>query len=70
MGVVLHDGSGHALSRWGEKARVLPLNAAVRQVLVAIRSAPADRAIFRGKRAPHTDPGVRNVLAMLGRRPG
>jgi integrase/recombinase XerC len=36
--------------------------------LTAIRLAPAEGSIFRGKRGPYTDRGIRNLLAVLGRR--
>jgi integrase/recombinase XerC len=54
----------------GEKVRVVPLNAAVREALAAIRPAPPAGPIFRGKRGPYTDRGIRNLLAALGRRAG
>jgi integrase/recombinase XerC len=47
---------------------VVPLNAAVREVLRAIRPTVAEGPIFRGKRGPYSDRGVRNLLAVLGRR--
>jgi integrase/recombinase XerC len=57
----------------GEKLRSVPLNAAVREVLATIQPRPssaATGAIFRGKRGPSTDRGVRSLLAQLGRRAG
>jgi integrase/recombinase XerC len=54
----------------GEKVRVVPLNAAVREALAAIRPASPTGPIFRGKRGPYTDRGIRNLLAALGRRAG
>jgi integrase len=59
-----------ALSRKGKgnKARIVPLNAKVRDALTAIRLAPAEGSIFRGKRGPYTDRGIGNLLAVLGRR--
>jgi site-specific recombinase XerD len=54
----------------GEKVRVVPLNAAVREALTAIRPAPPTGPLFRGKRGPYTDRGIRNLLAALGRRAG
>jgi integrase/recombinase XerC len=57
----------------GAKVRVVPLNAAVREALTAIRPAapaPATGPVFRGKRGPYTDRGIRNLLAALGRRAG
>jgi integrase/recombinase XerC len=44
------------------------LNAAVREALSAIRPVLADGPVFRGKRGPYTDRGIRNLLAVLGRR--
>jgi site-specific recombinase XerD len=68
--VMLQPRSGHASVRRGKgnKARLIPLNATVRQALGAIRPVPADGPIFRGKRGPYTDRGIRNLLAVLGRR--
>jgi integrase/recombinase XerC len=42
----------------------------VREALAALQPAPAAApgAIFRGKRGPYTDRGVRGLLATLGRR--
>jgi integrase/recombinase XerC len=72
--VALRPRSGQARVRGkGEKVRVVPLNAAVREALAAIRPPPpaaATGAIFRGKRGPYTDRGVRALLAALGRRAG
>jgi integrase/recombinase XerC len=67
--VVLRERSGVAQVKGkGEKARAIPLNAAVRQALEAIWPRPAEGALFHGKRGPYTDRGVRNLLATLGRR--
>lgn len=57
----------------GQKVRTVPLNAAVRESLGAIRppapaGTPVRGPIFRGKRGPYTDRGVRALLATLGRR--
>jgi integrase len=72
--VVVHPRSGLARIRGkGEKLRSVPLNAAVREVLATIQPRPpaaAMGAIFRGKRGPYTDRGVRSLLAQLGRRAG
>jgi site-specific recombinase XerD len=78
--VTVQDRSGTARVRGkGQKVRLVPLNAAVRQALEGIQLegiqplAPANLAnatgpIFRGKRGPYTDRGVRSLLATLGRR--
>jgi site-specific recombinase XerD len=68
--VALQPRSGKAIIKKGkgEKARVVPLNAAVREALRAICPAAADGPVFRGKRGPYTDRGIRNLLAVLGRR--
>jgi site-specific recombinase XerD len=68
--VTLQPRSGHASIKRGkgDKARLVPLNAAVREALGAIRPALAEGPIFRGKRGPYTDRGIRNLLAELGRR--
>ena len=73
--VTVQDRSGTARVRGkGQKVRLVPLNAAVRQALEEIQPlAPANLAnptgpIFRGKRGPYTDRGVRSLLATLGRR--
>jgi integrase/recombinase XerC len=72
--VTLRPRSGAARIRGkGEKVRVVPLNAVVREALAAVRPAPpagATGAIFRGKRGPYTDRGVRSLVAELGRRAG
>jgi integrase/recombinase XerC len=72
--VALGPRSGRARVRGkGEKVRTVPLNAAVREALAALRPDPPGAAtgpIFRGKRGPHTDRGVRALLANLGRRAG
>jgi integrase len=69
--VALRPRSGAARIRGkGEKVRGVPLNAAVREALAAVRPAPPAGAIFRGKRGPYTDRGVRALLATLGRRAG
>jgi site-specific recombinase XerD len=61
----------------GRKLRVVPLDAAVRKVLAAIRPAEASGrpqvatgVLFRGKRGPVTPRGIRDLLAVLGRRAG
>ena len=73
--VALQPRSGSATVRGkGGKVRVVPLNAAVREALAAIRpgtpGGPTDTSgpLFRGKRGPYTDRGVRNLLSVLGRR--
>jgi len=68
--VTLQPRSGKASIRRGkgDKARIVPLNANVREALSGIRPAVAAGAIFRGKRGPYTDRGIRNLLAVLGRR--
>lgn len=68
--VTLQPRSGHASIRRGKgnKARLVPLNALVREALSAIRPVLTDGPIFRGKRGPYTDRGIRNLLAVLGRR--
>jgi len=67
--VVLQERSGRAAIRGkGEKTRTVPLNASVRERLSAIKPTPAEGPIFRGKRGPYTDRGIRNLLAELGRR--
>jgi integrase/recombinase XerC len=72
--VALGPRSGRARVRGkGEKVRTVPLNAAVREALAAIRPGPPEEAagpLFRGKRGPYTDRGVRALLATLGRRAG
>jgi integrase/recombinase XerC len=52
----------------GGKRRTVPLNAAVRATVQAIRPEPAEGSLFLGKRGPYTDRGIRNLLAQLGRR--
>jgi site-specific recombinase XerD len=68
--VTLQPRSGKASIRRGkgDKARVVPLNAPVRDALAALRPVAADGPIFCGKRGPYTDRGIRNLLAVLGRR--
>ena len=67
--VTLRDRSGQAAIRGkGEKTRAVPLNAGVREALRAIKPTVAEGLIFRGKRGPYTDRGIRNLLAELGRR--
>jgi integrase/recombinase XerC len=70
--VTVQERAGSARVRGkGQKVRVVPLNAAVRQALAGVQPlAPAHAAgpIFRGKRGPYTDRGVRWLLATLGRR--
>ncbi len=69
--VVLRDRSGQAsIQGKGEKVRTVPLNAGVREALRAIQPTVAEGLIFRGKRGPYTDRGIRNLLAELGRRAG
>lgn len=66
--VTLSPRSGKAIIRKGkgDKARIVPLNAPVREALRALRPVATDGPVFRGKRGPYTDRGVRNVLAVLG----
>jgi site-specific recombinase XerD len=68
--VTLLPRSGKAVIRKGkgDKARTVPLNMPVRDALGAVRPAMADGPVFLGKRGPYTDRGVRNLLAVLGRR--
>jgi integrase/recombinase XerC len=68
--VTLRPRSGTAAIRRGrgEKARVVPLNAAVRDALGTIRPVPVEGPVFSGKRGAYTDRGIRNLLAVLGRR--
>jgi integrase/recombinase XerC len=68
--VTLQERSGSARVRGkGQKVRLVPLNAAVREALEGIQPlAPATGPIFRGKRGPYTDRGVRSLLATVGRR--
>jgi site-specific recombinase XerD len=68
--LTLQPRSGKAFIRRGKgnKARLVPLNAVVRDALGAIRPIPAEGPVFRGKRGPYTDRGIRNLLAVLGRR--
>jgi integrase/recombinase XerC len=69
--VVVRERSGSAVIHGKRsKVRIVPLNAAVREALVAIRPAhePPAGPLFRGKRGPYTDRGIRNLLAALGRR--
>lgn len=68
--VTLQPRSGRASIRSGkgDKARIVPLNTTVRDVLGAIRPTAAAGPVFSGKRGPYTDRGVRNLLAVLGRR--
>jgi hypothetical protein len=49
---------------------MVPLNVGVRETLQAIKPEHATGPIFRGKRGPYTDRGIRNLLAELGRRAG
>ena len=44
----------------GDKARTVPLNTPVRDALDGVRSAIVEGPIFRGKRGPYTDRGIRN----------
>lgn len=68
--VTLHPGSGHASIKRGkgDKARLVPLNAAVLEALGAIRPVLADGPVSQGERGPYSDRGTRNLLAVLGRR--
>jgi site-specific recombinase XerD len=68
--VLLLPRSGKANIRKGkgDKARTVPLNAPVRDALQTLRPVAAEGPVFRGKRGPYTDRGVRNLLAVLGRR--
>jgi site-specific recombinase XerD len=68
--VTLAPRSGKAVIRRGkgDKARIVPLNATVRDALVTIRPVATTGPVFVGKRGPYTDRGVRNLLAVLGRR--
>jgi integrase len=68
--VTLLPRSGKAAIRKGkgDKARTVPLNTLVGDALDGARPAIVDGAIFRGKRGPYTDRGIRNLLAGLGRR--
>src|SRR5438445_797109 len=52
----------------GDKARTVPLNTLARDALNAVRPAIPEGPIFRGKRGPYTDRGIRNLLAVLGHR--
>ncbi len=40
----------------------------MRDALSAIQPAAVEGQVFRGKRGPYTDRGIRNLLAVLGRR--
>jgi integrase/recombinase XerC len=68
--VTLQPRSGKTSIRKGKgnKARIVPLNANVRDALSAIRPTAAEGSVFHGKRGPYTDRGVRNLLTVLGRR--
>jgi site-specific recombinase XerD len=71
--VCCRERSGRATIKGkGDKVRLVPLNAVVREALEAIRPdptrGPAAGPIFQGKRGPYTDRGIRNLLAVLGRR--
>lgn len=70
--ITLQPRSGTAEIRRGKgaKARVVPLNAFARDALCAIQPGAAEGAVFRRKRGPYTDRGIRNLLAVLGRRAG
>jgi len=68
--VTLLPRSGKAAIRKGkgDKARMVPLNTPVRDALNGVRPPIAEGPVFRGKRGPYTDRGIRNLLAVLGRR--
>jgi integrase len=71
--VCCRERSGRATIKGkGGKVRLVPLNAVVREALAAIRPdstlGSAAGPIFQGKRGPYTDRGIRNLLAVLGRR--
>jgi integrase len=68
--VVVRPRSGRASIRpsKGDKARVVPLNSPVRDALRVVQPVQAVGPVFHGKRGPYTDRGVRNLLAVLGRR--
>jgi len=68
--VTLQPRSGKAAIRKGkgDKARTVPLNTPVREALNGVRPAIAEGPIFRGKRGPYTDRGIRNLLTVLGQR--
>ncbi|MDX6197068.1 MAG: hypothetical protein QOJ79_219 [Actinomycetota bacterium] len=68
--VTLLPRSGKAAIRKGkgDKARTVPLNTLVRDALNGVRPALLEGPIFRGRRGPYTDRGIRNLLAVLGRR--
>jgi integrase len=68
--VTLLPRSGKAAVRKGkgDKARTVPLNTLVRDALNGVRPALAEGPIFRCKRGPYTDRGIRNLLAILGGR--
>ena len=68
--LVLQPRSGKAFIKRGkgDKARIVPLNATVREAFSAIRPVVAEGPVFRSKRGPYTDRGIRNLLAVLGRR--
>jgi site-specific recombinase XerD len=68
--VTLLPRSGKAAIRKGkgDKARTVPLNTLVRNALDEVRPVIVEGPIFRGKRGPYTDRGIRNLLAVLGRR--
>jgi integrase len=52
----------------GDKACMVPLNTPVRDALNGVLPSIAEGHVFRGKRGPYTDRGIRNLLAVLGRR--
>jgi integrase/recombinase XerD len=68
--VTLLPRSGKAAIRKGkgDKARMVPLNTPVRDALDGVRPAIVEGPIFRGRRGAYTDRGIRNLLAVLGRR--
>ncbi len=68
--VTLLPRSGKAAIRKGkgDKARTVPLNTPVRDALNGVRPSIAEGPVFRGRRGPYTDRGIRNLLAVLGRR--
>jgi integrase len=68
--VTLLPRSGKAATRKGKsaKARTIPLNTSARDALNGVRPTLVEGPIFRGRGGPYTDRGIRNLLAVLGRR--